>query len=170
MPEIKKFVNQVENTTKDQSKGKFSKVKVALMIVGSLTTLFIIWWVFLLVTGIFSLPGKSQQIEPIVLELIEVIQKDDIRAAYELSSSEVKNQFPYKDWEQAINGFKDLFIGINNVEQSGIYFSKEFNGKTYYEYRALTEYDDGKTGDINITVVKESGDWKIHNIDLGKKN
>lgn len=115
--------------------------------------------------GPFAAEAKTK-----VFSFIEYIAKNDVEAAYKLTSTGFKAEVDKQKFTDFVTKLRA--DGLANLEaQREIGFSIQHNaGKpTIYSYKSEVKTTDGKIGQVTTSLVQEDGELKIYNFVLNPK-
>lgn len=93
--------------------------------------------------------------------LLQLISDKKFEEAYALMSRKVQEAQPQEEFSVALSELEAHYSGFKNLSQAGFHVEKKSGQPTIYEYSGTVTYTDGDTGDIEATLVKEKGQWKI---------
>jgi hypothetical protein len=121
--------------------------------------------------GIFVVVNQSTastpQIQQLVTEYLHFAARQDIDGVYSLTSSAYQKAVSKKDTRTFIHR-KELFEGFKEQIQNSL-DARVVPGKpTEYDYSGTITYQDGATGEVTATIIKENWEYKILTIKIHK--
>jgi len=140
--------------------------KKKILIVVSATVILLLAVVAVLVIPSASLWNTGKQIEPTVKQFVNFMANNDLDGACGLMGEGVSNQVNFQRCKTALPGLQDSFVGIKDVQLTGVRVEKKTGEVTMYTYGGKVLYTDGRFGFINFTVIKMSDEWRIKTVEV----
>lgn len=137
-----------------------SKWKKIFLIVGIFILLGVGSLGFLIFQGFKDAPEVKQK----VTTFLQYVSNNDLDGAYSLTSSEFQKVSPREDFTKAMNLFKAQYSGFKEQTQTGFRIEANTGEPTQYQYRGEITYSDEDKGEVNATLIKEGGEYKIRGI------
>ncbi|MBP6961913.1 hypothetical protein KBB49_00035 [Candidatus Saccharibacteria bacterium] len=100
-------------------------------------------------------------------QFLNAVQSNQSNVAYELFSSEVKDNVTKDDFKEVVSQIGPILNTDEKMTGKSVEAEtgKPSTGQVLYEIKGT----DGKTYEIAIDLVKEDGDWKVENFDSDEK-
>lgn len=143
-----------------QSKSKPTKI---ILLVGGIIVVFAAT-----IFGYIALPGIRQGLQEADLAekqltlLLEFVSDKKFAEAYGLMSETVREAQSQEEFSNALLALEAPYSGFKSISQTGFQVEAKSGQPTTYNYSGIITYTDGDEGDIEATLVKENGEWKIH--------
>ena len=114
----------------------------------------------------FNNKDKAQVIL-VVDSFINLVDKSKFEQAYDLFSADTKSQVLFEKFKTEAASMKPLMNGYikQNSSFNNIQLTR-YPNMTEVSYVTKTEYSDGTSGSLNVSVAKVNSEWKINNIYL----
>jgi hypothetical protein len=141
---------------------KKSILKKILIIIGILFLLGVAYFGYLMFQGFSNGP----KVKAAIISFLQATSNNEIDKAYSLTTSSFREKISKADFTKSTIDFKAQNTGFKDLEETG------FNINAYpdhlqYVFSGIITYDDGEKGKVVAILVKEKGEWKIFNIDIG---
>lgn len=141
-----------------------SKLKKALAIIVG---------VVLVIAGItgyflFQVFQEDPKVAPTVTSFLQDVSDDDLESAYAFTSDKFKEGVLFEDFAEFVSTplGQALFTEFEEQNQTEFKVEISLRGPTLYRYIGTITYTDGNQGDLEVTLVKEEGEWKIFWVDV----
>ncbi len=138
------------------------KFKIILAIIGSLVLVVVVFFGFILFQGLKDAP----QIKLKLTSFMRYVSEDNLEFAHNLTSKEFKRTYSLKEFEELISTYEYQYSDFENQKQTGFSVESVSGQPTLYQYLGEVTYTNGDKGDIDSTLVKEDGEFKIQFIDV----
>lgn len=159
MPSASSMPSQPAYLLPEKPKSKWKKI---LLIVG------IIILLGFGVLGIFFFQGfkDAPEVKEKVTTFLQDVSSNNLEGAYSLTSSEFQKHTSREDFIKAMTFFKAQYSGFKEQNQTGFRIEANTLKPNLYRYTGEITYDDGDKGDLNATLIKENGEYKIQYINI----
>lgn len=138
-------------------KSKKSRLKKALLIIGAIILVIVLWFAQLAYKGF-----KERAIaEPLVTEFIQMISTGNLDAAYnDYSAKRMRDEITFEQFKELATVMPCLYSGFQRLELPGFRVYQGTEG-TIYTYSGLIYYSNGDQGQLDASLEKENGNFKI---------
>lgn len=144
-------------TKKSNSKTKIIiivTIVVALLIVGAGVIGFLVF------QGI----QEASHVQQKITIFLKHTSKGDFESAYQLTSTEFKQTTTFVDFKSDITSLPGHYSDFENLEQTGFYIEAKSGQPTVYQFSGIITYINGDEGDVETTLIKEDGEYRIQNM------
>ena len=159
------YTQQPTDPQLEKPKSK-SKLKIVLIVIGVLVLLGVFSIGLLVFKGVRDAPQVQQK----VTFFLQNVSNNELETAYDLTSDEFKQSVTKEDFEKSMSLFKAQYSGFQKQEQVGFNVEATSGNPTLYQYSGVITYSNGDQGELEATLVKEEGEYKIQfihvNVDL----
>lgn len=145
-----------------EAKPSKSKRKIILLLAG------IIIAFAAAIFGYFVLPWiqtgfrEADLAEKQLILMLELVSDKKFEKAYGLMSQKVQEAQSQEEFSKALLELGAQYSEFKALAQTGFQAEVKSGQPTTYNYSGIITYTDGDEGDIEATLVKENGEWKIH--------
>jgi uncharacterized protein HemX len=139
-----------------------SKLKLILIVIAVLVFLGVVFFGFLLFQGVKDAP----QVQYKVTSFMQNVSDGNLESAYGLASKEFKQTTSLTEFEKSVSLYKHQYSDFQKQDQTGFSVESQSGQPTLYQYTGIITYTDGDQGDIDATLVKEAGEYKIQYIEV----
>ena len=115
-----------------------------------------------------SIPSESrEEWLSLIDNFMQAMVRNDVDSAYDLFSSEARQEFPKSDLSAMTNGaLYTLFDGYESLELESWEINYDLSAGKFVELVYKVQYQDEYEGSLYAVLQDDDGIWKLYWIDL----
>lgn len=120
--------------------------------------------------GLFVFPKiqkglqESRHAKTRLTQVLKLLSDKKFEEAYGLMSQKVHDAQTFSEFSKSLSELEAQYSEFQSLSQTGFRIVEKPGQPTAYYYSGTVTYVDGDTGDIEATIVKENGEWKVEYI------